>query len=83
MNSHTRPYRDNPLLRLSYSLVAPLYDLAISLLLLKARTRSLRSLPADLTGKVLLSRAGLKVDWVLGDSKRRSPMPSSIMWCSI
>ena len=101
MNNHARPYRENPLLRFNYSLIAPLYDLAVSLPLQKARTQSLQSLPTDTTGRVLLSgvgtgldlpllpklyrytaldfntgmlarakprSAGLKVDWVLGDS---------------
>lgn len=62
MNNHTRPYRENPLLRFSYSLIAPLYDLAISLPLLKARTRSLQSLHTELAGKVLLSGVGTGLD---------------------
>lgn len=101
MNKYTQPYRENPLLRISYSLIAPLYDFVISAPLLKARTQSLQSLPTDMAGKVLLSGvgtgldlpllpklhrytaldfnaemlarakprgAGLRVDWVLGDS---------------
>jgi ubiquinone/menaquinone biosynthesis C-methylase UbiE len=96
-----QPYRENPLLRLSYNLIAPLYDLVIERPLLKARANSLRALPSDMVGKVLLSGAGtgldlpllpamhrytaldfnaamlsrarprgagLRVDWVLGDS---------------
>lgn len=62
MNNHTRPYRENPLLGFSYSLIAPLYDLVISLPLQKARTRSLQSLPTELTGKVLLSGVGTGLD---------------------
>lgn len=62
MSNHTRPYRENPLLRFSYSLIAPFYDLAISLPLLKARTRSLQSLPTELAGKVLLSGVGTGLD---------------------
>lgn len=62
MNNHPRPYRENPLLRFSYSLIAPLYDLAISLPLQKARTRSLQSLPTELAGKVLLSGGGTGLD---------------------
>ncbi|MDO8291356.1 MAG: methyltransferase domain-containing protein [Gallionella sp.] len=62
MNNHPRPYRENPLLRFSYSLIAPLYDLAISLPLQKARTRSLQSLPTGLAGKVLLSGVGTGLD---------------------
>ncbi|MBI5625648.1 MAG: hypothetical protein HY935_00350 [Nitrosomonadales bacterium] len=62
MSNHLRPYRENPLLRLSYSLIAPFYDLAISLPLMKARIKSLQSLPADLPGKVLLCGVGTWLD---------------------
>ena len=62
MNNRARPYRENPLLRLSYSLIAPLYDFAISLPLQKARIRSLQSLPAALPLKVLLSGVGTGLD---------------------
>jgi hypothetical protein len=44
------PHSENPLLRLSYSKLAPLYDLAVSAPLSAARTRSLQSLPADVAG---------------------------------
>lgn len=57
-----QPYRENPLLRRSYNLIAPLYDLAIERLLLKARTRSLRALPAKEAARVLLSGAGTGLD---------------------
>ena len=56
------PYRENPLLRRSYSLIAPLYDLAIARPLLQARTRSLQVLPKDVAGKVLLSGVGTGLD---------------------
>lgn len=62
MNTHNQPYRENPMLRWSYSLIAPLYDLAIARPLLTARTRSLRSLPIDVAGKVLLSGVGTGLD---------------------
>ena len=62
MNSHDQPYRENPLLRLSYSLIAPLYDLAIALPLRSARARSLKSLPTVVPGKVLLSGIGTGLD---------------------
>ena len=58
----TRPYRKNPILRFSYSLIAPLYDLAISLPLLKARTQSLQALPTEFAGKVLLCGIGTGLD---------------------
>lgn len=62
MNDRTRPYRENPLLRLSYSLISPLYDVVVSVPLLKARIRSLQSLPTDLTKSVLLSGVGTGLD---------------------
>jgi len=55
-------YRENPLLRWSYSLIAPFYDAVIARPLLKARTRSLGALPADVPGKVLLSGIGTGLD---------------------
>ena len=57
-----QPYRTNPLLRQSYNLIAPLYDLAIERPLLKARARSLRDLPADAPGHVLVSGVGTGLD---------------------
>ncbi|MBI5429424.1 MAG: methyltransferase domain-containing protein [Nitrosomonadales bacterium] len=62
MKTHRHPHRTNPLLRLSYSLLAPVYDLAISLPMRAARTRSLRSLPDDHAGAVLLSGVGTGLD---------------------
>lgn len=62
MTNRDLPHRENPLLRLSYSLIAPLYDLAIARPSRAARTRSLRSLPADVAGKVLLSGIGTGLD---------------------
>ncbi|MHB1236376.1 MAG: class I SAM-dependent methyltransferase [Gallionella sp.] len=56
------PYRENTMLRRSYSLIAPLYDLVISRPLLLARTRSLQVLPKDVAGKVLLSGVGTGLD---------------------
>lgn len=57
-----QPYRENPLLRLSYNLIAPLYDLAIERALMKARTHSLRALPGDVAANILLSGAGTGLD---------------------
>ncbi len=62
MSPHDQPYRENPMLRWSYSLIAPLYDLVVSRPLLRARTQSLRSLPTDVAGKVLLSGIGTGLD---------------------
>ncbi|MDO8293453.1 MAG: class I SAM-dependent methyltransferase [Gallionella sp.] len=60
---HTQqPYRKKPLLRRSYNLIAPLYDFAIERPLLKARTQSLRALPAKETARVLLSGVGTGLD---------------------
>jgi phosphatidylethanolamine/phosphatidyl-N-methylethanolamine N-methyltransferase len=56
------PYRENPLLRRSYSLIAPLYDLVISRPLQHARAQSLQALPADAAGSVLLSGVGTGLD---------------------
>ena len=55
-------YRCNPLLRLSYSLIAPVYDLVIERTMRKARTQSLRALPTDTAGLVLLSGIGTGLD---------------------
>jgi ubiquinone/menaquinone biosynthesis C-methylase UbiE len=57
-----QPYRINPLLRVSYSLIAPFYDLAIARPMLKARTRSLCNLPLGTPGRVLVSGVGTGLD---------------------
>jgi len=62
MNSHYQPHSENPLLRWSYSLIAPFYDLVIARPLLRIRTRSLSALPSDTAGKVLLSGIGTGLD---------------------
>lgn len=56
------PHRENPLLRLSYSLIAPIYDLVVSRPLLRARTQTLRTLPTEQKRKVLLSGIGTGLD---------------------
>ena len=56
------PYRENPLLRRSYSLIAPLYDLAVSRPLLHARAQSLQALSKDAAGRVLISGIGTGLD---------------------
>ena len=50
------------MLRLSYNLIAPLYDAFIARPLLQARIHSLRALPTSLAGKVLLSGIGTGLD---------------------
>lgn len=62
MPKNDLPYRENTMLRTSYSLIAPLYDLVVSSALRGARTRSLRALPADAAGKILLSGIGTGLD---------------------
>ncbi len=63
MKTHDQPYRENLMLRWSYSVLAPLYDLvAIAGPLRAARIRSLQSMPADVTGKVLLCGIGTGLD---------------------
>lgn len=62
MKRRLQPYRENPMLRWSYSLIAPFYDLAIARLLRKARSRSLSSLPSDTAAEVLLSGIGTGLD---------------------
>ena len=62
MSKRTQPYRENMLLRTSYSLIAPLYDIAISAPLKKARLQSLQALPTDHARDVLLSGVGTGLD---------------------
>lgn len=62
MTMREQPYRSNPLLRWSYSLIAPFYDLAIARLLRKVRSSSLGSLQQDEAAEVLLSGIGTGLD---------------------
>ncbi|HZW25089.1 MAG TPA: class I SAM-dependent methyltransferase [Gallionella sp.] len=62
MDKELLPYRRNPLLLFSYNLLAPLYDLVIEHVMHEARKRSLRALPADTPGRVLVSGAGTGLD---------------------
>ncbi|WP_435628404.1 class I SAM-dependent methyltransferase [Candidatus Ferrigenium straubiae] len=71
MKKDGQPYLANSLLRYSYNLIAPLYDLVIERPLLKARTESLRSLAADTPGRVLVSGAGTGLDLPLLPSAHR------------
>jgi phosphatidylethanolamine/phosphatidyl-N-methylethanolamine N-methyltransferase len=59
------PNRENPLLRWSYSLIAPIYDLVVSRPLLRARTLSIDNLPTEHTERVLLSGIGTGLDLTL------------------
>ena len=62
MTMHEQPYRQNPLLRLSYSLIAPLYDAVIERPMRRARQRSLGALPTDEDKRVLISGVGTGLD---------------------
>lgn len=62
MNMNEQPYRQNPLLRLSYSLIAPLYDFVIERPMRTARKRSLTHLPTDCSLRVLVSGVGTGLD---------------------
>lgn len=55
-------YRSNPLLRISYSLIAPFYDLVIERPMRAARKQSLSALTSDKAEKVLLSGLGTGLD---------------------
>lgn len=57
-----QPYRQNPLLRMSYSLIAPLYDMVIERPMREARRRSLAALPTDARKSVLISGVGTGLD---------------------
>lgn len=62
MEKTGQPYRQNPLLRLSYSLFAPIYDFFIERPMREARRKSLAALPTDKSRRVLLSGAGTGLD---------------------
>ena len=59
---NAQPYRQNPLLRLSYSLIAPLYDVLIERPMRAARRQSLAALPAGQSRRVLISGVGTGLD---------------------
>lgn len=56
------PYRQNPLLRMSYSLIAPMYDLVIERPMREARKKSLAALPTNESKRVLISGVGTGLD---------------------
>jgi len=62
MTTPPQPYRQNPLLRSSYTLIAPLYDLVIEAPMRAARKRSLAALPASASQDILVSGAGTGLD---------------------
>lgn len=62
MKNLQTPYRQNPLLRLSYSLIAPLYDAVIERPMRMARKQSLSALPNDERKNILVSGVGTGLD---------------------
>jgi ubiquinone/menaquinone biosynthesis C-methylase UbiE len=59
---YEQPYLSNPILRLSYSLIAPLYDAVIERPMREARKQSLRYLPIEESKQVLISGVGTGLD---------------------
>lgn len=57
-----QPYRQNPFLRISYTLIAPLYDLVIEAPMRAARKSSLSSLTTESGQHILVSGAGTGLD---------------------
>ncbi len=70
MRTH-QPYRQNPLLRLSYSLAAPVYDALIERPMREARRQSLRALPNGAGKRILISGAGTGLDLPLLPAQHR------------
>jgi ubiquinone/menaquinone biosynthesis C-methylase UbiE len=66
-----QPYRQNPLLRLSYSFAAPVYDALIERPMRDARRRSLRALPTGAGKRILISGAGTGLDLPLLPAQHR------------
>jgi ubiquinone/menaquinone biosynthesis C-methylase UbiE len=66
-----QPYLDNRLLRLSYGLIAPFYDLVVKGALQRARIESLDSLTTAAAGEVLISGAGTGLDLPLLPAQHR------------
>ena len=59
---NNQPYRQNPLLRLSYRFIAPIYDFVIERPMREARGKSLGALPTDASKRILISGAGTGLD---------------------
>ena len=66
-----QPHRRNPLLRLSYTLIAPLYDALIERPMCAARQQSLRALPSEAGRHVLVSGVGTGLDLPLLSPRHR------------
>lgn len=56
------PYRQNPLLRMSYTVIAPIYDLVVERPMRKARMQSLSALPPECCSHILISGVGTGLD---------------------
>lgn len=59
---NTQPWKQNPLLRLSYTLFAPVYDILIEAPMRESRKASLAALPAEAPKRVLISGVGTGLD---------------------
>jgi ubiquinone/menaquinone biosynthesis C-methylase UbiE len=57
-----QPWKQNPLLRMSYSLFAPVYDSIIEAPMREARRTSFSALPTDTPKEVLISGVGTGLD---------------------
>lgn len=68
---HDQPYRQNPLLRASYSLIAPLYDAIIERPMRQARQTSLAALPTRGRCSILVSGVGTGLDLPLLPGQHR------------
>ena len=62
MEKPEQPHRQNPLLRMSYSLYAPIYDLTLKRMMRAARKSSLANLPTKEMKQVLISGVGTGLD---------------------
>lgn len=68
---HEQPYRRNRLLRMSYSLFAPIYDLTLRRPMRAARNTSLANLPTNEMQHVLISGVGTGLDLPLLPTQHR------------
>lgn len=68
---HDQPWRQNPLLRMSYSLYAPIYDLTVERAMRNARKASLARLPQEGQAQVLISGVGTGLDLPLLPGRHR------------
>ncbi|MFH0934412.1 MAG: class I SAM-dependent methyltransferase [Pseudomonadota bacterium] len=62
MTAREQPWHRHPLLRMSYSLIAPLYDLVVDRPMRESRRASLAALPTHEQRRVLISGVGTGLD---------------------